>query len=272
MENGAEWRFFEGLERHFAVAEAAGARSQPASLQDLTSVASGWIEPAAEPGKCNGAPVFTDVGTDRHVRAMRPVTTSAQTLPNIPIISTLCKLSSHTVHKLDASLWGDGGRKIFPKISLRRSSAAKGDIPIALRFSEVPGVWRQCLAGACWNRAARGRRGESSCGGCQRAQFADANGRSRRTHSRTRSISASAIDAHSCAERGFGHDVQEGVVDCGLVEHTGAGVTAIAVVALCPAEQARAVRDVGSPACRGTLQNRQPVEQNLTSLFLRRRG
>jgi len=32
MENGAEWRFFEGLERHFAVPGADGAKAQPASL------------------------------------------------------------------------------------------------------------------------------------------------------------------------------------------------------------------------------------------------
>jgi hypothetical protein len=28
----------------------------------------------------------------------------------------------------------------------------------------------ECLAGACWNQAARGRRGESGCGRCQRAR------------------------------------------------------------------------------------------------------
>ena len=63
MENGAKWRFFEGLKRHFAVPEADGARSQPAILPDLTSVASGCIEPAAAPGIGGGAPVFWDVGT-----------------------------------------------------------------------------------------------------------------------------------------------------------------------------------------------------------------
>jgi len=41
MENGAKWRFFAGLERHFAVPGADGARSQPARMLDLTSVASG---------------------------------------------------------------------------------------------------------------------------------------------------------------------------------------------------------------------------------------
>jgi len=41
MGNGAKMRFFEGLERHFAVPGADGARSHPASLPDLTSVASG---------------------------------------------------------------------------------------------------------------------------------------------------------------------------------------------------------------------------------------
>jgi hypothetical protein len=37
LENGAKWRFFEGLERHFAAPEADVARSRPASLPDLTS-------------------------------------------------------------------------------------------------------------------------------------------------------------------------------------------------------------------------------------------
>ncbi len=41
MENGAKWRFFEGLKRHFAVPGADCARSQPASLPYLTSVAFG---------------------------------------------------------------------------------------------------------------------------------------------------------------------------------------------------------------------------------------
>ncbi len=70
MENGARWRFLEGLKRHFAVPGADGARSQPASLPDFTSVASDWIEPAAAPGSQSGAPFFTDVGTDRHLRAI----------------------------------------------------------------------------------------------------------------------------------------------------------------------------------------------------------
>ena len=59
MENGAEWRFFEGLKRHFAVPGADGARSQPASLADLTSVASNCIEPASAPGNRSRAPFFT---------------------------------------------------------------------------------------------------------------------------------------------------------------------------------------------------------------------
>ncbi len=49
LKNGAKWRFFGGLERHFAVPAADGTRSQPASVTDFTSVASGCIEPAAAP-------------------------------------------------------------------------------------------------------------------------------------------------------------------------------------------------------------------------------
>ena len=62
LKNGAKWRFFGGLERHFAVPAADGARSQPASLPDLTSVASGCIEPAAAPEIGGRAPFFTCVG------------------------------------------------------------------------------------------------------------------------------------------------------------------------------------------------------------------
>jgi hypothetical protein len=60
-------------------------------------------------------------------------------------------------------------------------------------------------------------------------------------------------DAHVCTERGFGHNVQEGVVVCGLVEHLGAGVTAIEDAVLYAAEQVRAVRGMGSAEWRGIL-------------------
>ncbi len=62
MQNGVDWRFFEGLERHFAVPGADGARSQPANLTDFTSVASGCIERAAAPETGGRAPFFTCVG------------------------------------------------------------------------------------------------------------------------------------------------------------------------------------------------------------------
>jgi hypothetical protein len=39
LENGAEWRFFDGIERHFAARGADVARSLPASLPELTSFA-----------------------------------------------------------------------------------------------------------------------------------------------------------------------------------------------------------------------------------------
>ncbi len=70
MKNGAKWRFFEGRKRHFAVPGADCARSQPTTLQDFTIVASACIEPAAAPGIGGGAPVFRDVGINRHVRVM----------------------------------------------------------------------------------------------------------------------------------------------------------------------------------------------------------
>ena len=70
LENGAKWRFFKGLKRHFAVSEADGASSQPASLPTLTSVEPGCIGPPPAPPIGSGAPFFTDVGMVRHVRAM----------------------------------------------------------------------------------------------------------------------------------------------------------------------------------------------------------
>ncbi len=62
LKNGAKWRFFEGLKRHFAVPEADGAKSQPAILADFTSVESNCIEPAAAPEIGGRAPFFTRVG------------------------------------------------------------------------------------------------------------------------------------------------------------------------------------------------------------------
>src|SRR5271169_1821584 len=70
MDNGGKWRFFEGQSAIFAVPGADGARSQPASLPDLTSVESGCIEPPSAPGIGRGAPFSTAVGTDRPGRAM----------------------------------------------------------------------------------------------------------------------------------------------------------------------------------------------------------
>jgi hypothetical protein len=67
LENGAKWRFFEGQKRHFAEPGADDARSQTASLPDLTSVGSGCIEPPRAPEIGNRAPFLTDAGTDRHV-------------------------------------------------------------------------------------------------------------------------------------------------------------------------------------------------------------
>ncbi len=61
----AKWRqmaLFRGYRRHFAVPGSDGSRSQPASLTDFTSVASGCIEPAAAPEIGGRAPFFTCVG------------------------------------------------------------------------------------------------------------------------------------------------------------------------------------------------------------------
>ena len=58
LKNGAKWRFFGSLERHFAVPAADGARSQHDSLQDFRSVESGSIEPAAAPGKSEWSAIF----------------------------------------------------------------------------------------------------------------------------------------------------------------------------------------------------------------------
>ncbi len=58
-------------------------RSQPASLQYLRSVASGRIEPAAAAGIGTGAPVFTDVGTNRQVRVMTAGRTVGFTHPTL---------------------------------------------------------------------------------------------------------------------------------------------------------------------------------------------
>ncbi len=74
MAPGSKSTFFEGRKRHFAVPGADGARPQPASLPDLTSVGSGSIEPPVAPRKCSRAPFFTDVGTDRQAKG--PVTYS----------------------------------------------------------------------------------------------------------------------------------------------------------------------------------------------------
>ncbi len=62
LKNGAEWRFFGGLKRHFAMPAADGARSQPASLPAFTSVAWGCSEPAAAPEMGSRAPFFKGVG------------------------------------------------------------------------------------------------------------------------------------------------------------------------------------------------------------------
>jgi len=65
--NGEKWRFFEGLKRHFGVLGADRARSETASLPDLTPVESPSIEPPPTPPISNGAPFFTEWGTDRQV-------------------------------------------------------------------------------------------------------------------------------------------------------------------------------------------------------------
>ena len=70
QKSGGKWRkmaLFRGSKRHFGVLGADGARSQTASLPDLTSVESGCIEPPPTRPIGNGAPFFTDWGTDRHV-------------------------------------------------------------------------------------------------------------------------------------------------------------------------------------------------------------
>ena len=83
MKNGGKWRFFEGQSAIFAVPGADGARSQPVSLPDLTSVESDCIEPAPAPGIGSGAPFFTDLGTDRPVRAMTAERTVGFTHPTL---------------------------------------------------------------------------------------------------------------------------------------------------------------------------------------------
>jgi len=77
VENGAEWRFFEGLKRHFVLRGADGPRSQTASLPDLTSVDSGCLEPPLAQRIGNEAPFFTDWGTNRHVGDRRDLTIAA---------------------------------------------------------------------------------------------------------------------------------------------------------------------------------------------------
>jgi len=67
VENGAKWRFFESLKRHFGVLGAYGARSQTTVLPDLTSVEPAAIEPPSTAPITNRAPFFTAWGTDRHV-------------------------------------------------------------------------------------------------------------------------------------------------------------------------------------------------------------
>jgi hypothetical protein len=58
LENGAKWRFFGGLERHFAAPEADVAKSRPASLPDLTSC-DVWLRPPAPARGIGGrAPFF----------------------------------------------------------------------------------------------------------------------------------------------------------------------------------------------------------------------
>jgi hypothetical protein len=48
-QNGAEWRFIEGLKRHIDVLRADGVRSQTADAPDFTSVESGCHEPSPAP-------------------------------------------------------------------------------------------------------------------------------------------------------------------------------------------------------------------------------
>jgi hypothetical protein len=57
-ENGAKWRFFGGLERHFAAPAADVARSRPASLPDLTSRGVWLRRPAPARGIGGRAPFF----------------------------------------------------------------------------------------------------------------------------------------------------------------------------------------------------------------------
>jgi len=67
VENGAKWRFFGGLKRHFAALGADGARWQTAVLPDLTSVEPAAIEPPPTAPITNRAPFFTGWVMDRHV-------------------------------------------------------------------------------------------------------------------------------------------------------------------------------------------------------------
>jgi hypothetical protein len=69
LKNGAKWRFFGGLKRHFAVPAADGARSQHANMQYFTSVASGCIEQAAAPEIGSRAPFFTALWVGDHLGA-----------------------------------------------------------------------------------------------------------------------------------------------------------------------------------------------------------
>jgi len=77
LENGEKRRFFEGLKRHFVVPGADCARSQAVNLPDLTSVEPGCLEPPLAQRIGNGAPFFTDWGTNRHVGDRRDLTIAA---------------------------------------------------------------------------------------------------------------------------------------------------------------------------------------------------
>jgi hypothetical protein len=67
VQNGGKWRFFDDLERHFAVRRADSAPLQHARLKDLTFRALGCLERRLARRINRGAPFFAGRGTKLHM-------------------------------------------------------------------------------------------------------------------------------------------------------------------------------------------------------------
>ena len=117
LKNGAKWRFFGGLERHFAVPAADGARSQPAILQNLTSVASGCIEQAAAPEIGGRAPSFTCVGQALGERS-----------PRGTVHARLLDFAEGDAHAVRAKLGGEAAQLVSRPSAAARATS-RGVLP-----------------------------------------------------------------------------------------------------------------------------------------------